>query len=173
MQQYLMKTIHTILQKLDNYGDGKTCAVVDACIDRKKAFQRQCPALGVQFWIQNGVRPALIMLLTDLFRDRVMSVRWHGVTSSERTLSGCGPQGSTLGLLEYLRQSYNNTENIPPDLKFKWLDDMTVLEVINLLTIGISSYHINQCSFCHNKVFAKSTFNVQIIFFKLKFSFLF
>ena len=71
-----------------------------------------------------------------------MSVRWHGVTSSERPLSGSGPQGSTLGLLEYLSQSNNNTENIPPDMKYKWLDDLTVLEVVNLLTIGISSYNI-------------------------------
>ena len=142
VQHYLMKMIHTILQKLDNNGRGDTFAVVAACIDWKQAFPRQCPTLGVQSWIQNGVRPALIPLLTDFFRDRVMSVRWHGVTSSERTLSGSGPQGSTLGLLEYLSQSNNNTENIPPDMKYKWLDDLTVLEVINLLTIGISSYNI-------------------------------
>ena len=71
-----------------------------------------------------------------------MSVRWHGVTSSERPLSGSGPQGSTLGLLEYLSQSNDNTDNIPPDMKYKWLYDLSVLEVVNLLTIGISSYNV-------------------------------
>ena len=71
-----------------------------------------------------------------------MKVRWHGVTSSERTLSGSGPQGSTLGLLEYLSQSNDNTEDIPPDQKYKWLDDLSVLEIVNLLTVGISSYNI-------------------------------
>ena len=71
-----------------------------------------------------------------------MKVRWHGATSSVRTLSGSGPQGSTLGLLEYLSQSNDNTEDIPPDLKYKWLDDLSVLEIVNLLTVGISSYNI-------------------------------
>ena len=30
----------------------------------------------------------------------------------------------------------------PPDMKYKWLDDLSVLEVVNLLTIGISSYNV-------------------------------
>ena len=59
-------------------------------------------------------------------------------------LSGGGPQGSTLGLLEYLSQSNDNTENIPEGLKYKWLADVTILEVINLLTVGISSYNTKQ-----------------------------
>ena len=78
----------------------------------------------------------------DFYRDRVMVIWWHGVTSSERALSGFGPQGNTLGLLEYLNQSNHNTEGIPPELKYKWLDDLSVLEVVNLLTIGISSYNL-------------------------------
>ena len=142
VQHYLMTMIHTILMKLDNNSKGDTFAVIAALIDWKQAFTRQCPTLGAQSWIQNGVRPALIPLLTDFFRDRVMSVRWHGVTSSQRTLSGSGPQGSTLGLLEYLSQSNDNTKNIDPELKYKWLDDLSLLEVINLLTIGLSSYNV-------------------------------
>ena len=69
-----------------------------------------------------------------------MTVRWHQVTSTERKLSGSGPQKSTLGLLEHLPQSNDNTQNIPPDMKYKWLDDFS--EVINLLTIEISSYNV-------------------------------
>ena len=57
-------------------------------------------------------------------------------------MSGSGPQGSTLGILEYLSYSNDNTEDIPPDLKYKWLDDLSVLEIVNLLTVGISSYNI-------------------------------
>ena len=75
VQHYLMTMIHTILMKLDNNSKGDTFAVIAALIDWKQAFPRQCPTLGVQSWIQNGVRPALIPLLTDFFRDRVMSVR--------------------------------------------------------------------------------------------------
>ena len=29
-----------------------------------------------------------------------------------------------------------------PELKYKWLDDLSLLEVINLLTIGLSSYDV-------------------------------
>ena len=137
-----MKIIHTILLKLDNNQKGDTFAVIAALIDWEQAFPRQCPTLGVQSWITYGVRPALIPLPMDFFRNRVMLVRWHGVTSSERTLSGSGLQGSTLGLLEYLSQSNDNTEGIPPELKYKWLDDLSVLEVVNLLTIGILSYNL-------------------------------
>ena len=142
VQHYLVKMVHKILTQLDNNSGGDTFAVVAALIDWKQAFPRQCPTLGVQSWISNGVRPELIPALIDFFRDRVMKVRWHGVTSSERTLSGSGPQGSTLGLLEYLSQSNDNTEDIPPDQKYKWLDDLSVLEIVNLLTVGISSYNI-------------------------------
>ena len=113
-------------------------------IDWKQAFPRQRPTLGVQSWADNGVRSALIPVLSKFFKDRVMRVRWHGVLSSERTLSGGGPQGSTLGLLEYLSQSNDNTEGIPQDKKYKWLDDLTILETVNLLTIGISSYNVKQ-----------------------------
>ena len=63
---------------------------------------------------------------------------------TERTLSGGGPQGSTIGLLEYLSQSNTNTEGIPDRMKYKWLDDLTILEVVNLLTVGISSYNIKE-----------------------------
>ena len=142
VQHYLMKMLHTILLNLDNNKKGDTFAVVAGLIDWKQAFPRQCPTLGVQSWIDNGVRPVLVPILADFFRERVMSVRWHGVTSSERPLSGSGPQGSTLGLLEYISQSNDNTEGIPPDMKYKWLDDLSTLEIVNLLTIGISSYNI-------------------------------
>ena len=142
VQHYLMKMLHTILLNLDNNKKGDTFAVVAGLIDWKQAFPRQCPTLGVQSWIDNGVRPVLVPILADFFRNRVMSVRWHGVTSSERPLSGSGPQGSTLGLLEYISQSNDNTEGIPPEMKYKWLDDLSTLEIVNLLTIGISSYNI-------------------------------
>ena len=41
-----------------------------------------------------------------------------------------------------MSQSNDNTKNIDPELKYKWLDDLSLLEVINLLTIGLSSYNV-------------------------------
>ena len=81
-----MKMIHKILLSLDTNSKGDTFAVIAGFIDWKQAFPRQCPTQGVQSWIDNGVRPVLVPVLADFFRDRVKSVRWHGVTSSERTI---------------------------------------------------------------------------------------
>ena len=59
-------------------------------------------------------------------------------------LNGSGPQGSTIGLLEYLAQSNNNCDAVGEEERFKFLDDLSILEVVNLLTIGISSYNVKQ-----------------------------
>ena len=62
-----------------------------------------------------------------------MRVKWRGQLSSLRYLPGSGPQGSTFGVLEYLSQSNDNSENVPVDDKFKFMEDLTLLEIINLL----------------------------------------
>ena len=74
-----------------------------------------------------------------------MVVKWHGVESSMRILNCGGPQGALWGILEYLSQSNNNTDFISPNRKFKFIDDLSILEIINLLSIGMSSY-----SFTHH-----------------------
>ena len=91
-----------------------------------------------------GVRPSLIPMLIIFFQDRKMQVKWHGKFSEIKELNGSGPQGSTIGLLEYLAQSNNNADIVGQEERFKFLDDLSVLEVINLLSIGISSYNIKQ-----------------------------
>ena len=57
-----------------------------------------------------------------------MSVKWHGKSSSVKLLNGSGPQGSTIGLLEYLAQSNQNANCVEPELRFKFIDDLTILE---------------------------------------------
>ena len=59
-------------------------------------------------------------------------------------LPGGGPQGCTTGLLEYKSQTNNNCDFIPPSLRYKWVDDLSILEMINLITAGISSYNFKQ-----------------------------
>ena len=70
-----------------------------------------------------------------------MIVKWHGAESSLRDLNGGGPQGGLWGILEYLSQSNNNTNYISPDRKFKFIDDLSILELVNLLAIGLASYN--------------------------------
>ena len=68
-----------------------------------------------------------------------MKVKWHGETSEERKLNGGGPQGATFGIWEYLAQSNHSADCVNPDYRFKFVDDLSVLEKINLLIIGLAS----------------------------------
>ena len=144
IQHYLINMVHRILQVLDSSSKSEAVAVVANLIDWNNAFPRQCPKLGVESFIRNGVRPALIPVLVNYFQDREMSVKWHGCKSIPVKINGGGPQGATLGILEYLSQSNSNADLVSVQDRFKFVDDLTVLEIVNLLTIGITSYNIKQ-----------------------------
>ena len=70
-----------------------------------------------------------------------MKVKWNGEVSCERDLNGGGPQGGLMGILEYLSQTNDNADFIPVDEKFKFIDDLSILDIINLISVGISSYN--------------------------------
>ena len=142
IQHYLIQMIHRILTVLDKNSRREIFAVVANLIDWNNAFPRQCPKLGIQSFIQNGVRPSLIPVLINYFQDREMSVKWHGCRSVPRKINGGGPQGATLGILEYLSQSNNSADCVTVEDRFKFVDDLSVLEIVNLLTIGLSSFNI-------------------------------
>ena len=86
-----------------------------------------------------------------------MKVKWHGVTSTERDLIGGGPQGATFGIWEYLAQSNSSADCVDPAYRFKFVDDLTVLEKINLLVIGLASFN------CHTTVPSHIPAHNQII----------
>ena len=145
IQHYLVKFIDRVLQSVDSASAKKeACAVLATLVDWKQAFPRQCPKLGVKSFIENGVRPALIPLLINYFQGRKMIVKWKGQLSSEKELKGGGPQGSTFGIWEYLSQSNTNAECISESDRFKFVDDLTFLEVIYLLSVGLASYNVRQ-----------------------------
>ena len=143
VQHYLIKFIDRILLALDTNSKSKTCAVLATLVDWKQAFPRQCPKLGVESFIRNGVRPSLIPVLKNYFQGCRMKVKWQGHMSSERELNGGGPQGSTFGLWEYLSQSNDNADCVDVEDRFKFVDDLSFLEIIYLLNVGISSYNIH------------------------------
>ena len=45
------------------------------------------------------------------------------------------------GIWEYLAQFNENAECVDPDYKYKFVDDLTILEKINLLIIGMASFN--------------------------------
>ena len=141
LQHYLIKMINQILADTDNNSRGEVNAVIATLYDWKEAFPRQCPKLGVEAFIKCGVRPSLIPLMINYLQGRTMRVKWHGETSSARNLNGGGPQGATFGIWEYLAQSNSSASCVNPEYRFKFVDDLTVLEKYNLLIVGISSFN--------------------------------
>ena len=77
----------------------------------------------------------------DYFKDRRMRVKWNSVFSSFPQLPGGGPQGGIMGILEYLSQSNNNVDFLDLDEKFKYIDDCSIIELVNLIMHGLSSYN--------------------------------
>ena len=123
IQHYLVRMLHRILTSLDRNSKGEVNAVLCLFIDWKQAYSRQCHTLGVQSFIDNGVRPALIPLLVSYFEDRQMRVKWHGETSAPRQLPGGGAMGASLGNWEFLSQTNNNADCVPVEDRFKFVDD--------------------------------------------------
>ena len=56
-------------------------------------------------------------------------------------MNGGGAQGATFGIWEYLAQSNSSADCVDPDYRFKFVDDLTVLEKVNLLIVGLSSFY--------------------------------
>ena len=143
VQHYVIKMVHKILTSVDENTISKSMAVILEMIDWKQAFDRQSHRLGIQSFIDNGVRSSMIPILLNFFQDRQMKVKWRGLLSKVRALPGGGPQGGTLGIEEYLSQSNGNTDFLEEDEKYKFIDDLSILEVLNLLSIGLSSYNFH------------------------------
>ena len=119
-----------ILYLLDRHTDKS--AVIATYLDWSAAFDRQDPTLAIQKFIQLGVRPSLIPLLVSYLSDRKMQVKFNGEHSKILTLIGGGPQGTLLGGIEYLVQSNDNADVVPVKDRFKFIDDLSILELVCL-----------------------------------------
>ena len=69
-------------------------------------------------------------------------MKWKGIHSKTKDIHGGGPQGGFFGILEYLSQSNDNSEMVDPEDKFKFVDDLSLLEIVNLISIALSSFNV-------------------------------
>ena len=99
--------------------------------------------LGIASFIECGVRSSLIPVLISYLQDRKMTVRYRREESSEKSLPGGGAQGTLLGPIEYWTQSNKNADAVSQDKRFKFVDDLTTIEVISLVT-KVVSYNFRQ-----------------------------
>ena len=144
IEHYLVKMIHKILMSLDNNSKGEIFAVIASLVDWKQAFNRQDATLGIRSFMDNGVRPAMIPMLINYFQGRKGFVKWKGQQSDTKPITGGGPQGGFFGILEFLSQPNDNAEMVEPEDSFKFVDDLTTLEIIDLLITEISTYDIRE-----------------------------
>ena len=118
-------------------------------IDWNQAIDRQCPELGVNSFVKNGVRKSVIVI--NYFQNREMKVKWHGHYSQVYSLPGGGPQGCYLGQLEYGSQSNDSGQCVSKEDRYKFVDDMSLLEWINLISCWIYFEDIfNPILLCQN-----------------------
>ena len=74
-----------------------------ACIfDFKKAFNRQSHEIIVTELSDLGVPGWLLLLVIAFLKNRRMIVSYNGISSSEKSLPGYGPQGTGIALILFL-----------------------------------------------------------------------
>ena len=133
--------IDRILQLLDTHTDRS--AVIATMVDWSAAFDRQDPTLAIIKFVKLGVRPSLIPLLASYLTDRKMKVKFNNETSDFFSLIGGGPQGTLLGGIEYLAQSNDNADVVNPEDRFKFIDDLSILQLV-LLSGLLTEYNFHE-----------------------------
>ena len=73
-----------------------------------------------------------------------MKVKWHGVMSETKMLRGGGAQGSSWGVLSYLSQSNNNADHVEEEDRYKFVDDLTLVTLVNLVTTKLETYNVKE-----------------------------
>ena len=69
-----------------------------------------------------------------------MRIKWKGIYSKKINLNGGGPQGSLFGNLTNLAQSNESADMINIKDRFKFVDDLTLFEIVNLLITEIATF---------------------------------
>lgn len=132
-EHLVVALVDRILQLLDS--NTERSAVIAACVDWQAAFDRQDPTLAINKFIALGVRPSLIPILVSYLTNRKMKVKYNGEISNQYNLNGGGPQGTLIGQIEYLVNSNDNADCVNPEDRYKYIDDLSVLELVMMTGI--------------------------------------
>ena len=138
---YLIKLLHFVHATLDLK---QPHAVLAACIDLSKAFNRVDHALVIQDLFDMHTPPWLLRIVMSYLSGRSMKLTYNGEKSTQKLLPGGGPQGANLGGLIFIIK-YNGAllrPRIPRNLqgpvsksksaKVKFVDDGTAAVSVNL-----------------------------------------
>ena len=138
-EHMLVCLVDRVLFLLDRFPDKS--AVIAASVDWSAAFDHQDPTLAIKRFIEIGVRPCIIPILISYLSGRKMKVKFNNEVSDILSLIGGGPQGTLIGQIMYLVQSNSNADNVDPEDRFKYIDDLSILQIISLA--GLLTYDFN------------------------------
>ena len=151
ISHYLVKFLHfTHL----NFDKSTPHAVLMACVDMSKAFNRTSHQLLIHDLHDMHVPGWLLLLIISYLTERSMVLKYKGCSSSRRSLPGSSPQGVFLGnlffiikfngaarklaiphavwpLLPKYKSDYGSTD--PAAIKLKYVEDLSILTRVNLL----------------------------------------
>ena len=125
----LMALLDRVLGQLDKVG---MRAVIKAAVDWASAFSRTDPTITISKFIKMGVRSSLTNILIEFIEERQMTVKFNSEESSLYSLIGGGPQGSWTGQACFITASDDNAEHVSQADRFKFSDDLNILEVVIL-----------------------------------------
>ena len=128
-EHLIVKLVDRVLSLLDKPG---MRAVVSASVDWASAFSRTDPTKTVTKLINMGLRPSLVSVIIKFLENRHMSVNFNGQESSLFSLVGGGPQGSWTGQETYIAASNDNPDCVNEDDRYKFCDDLSILELLML-----------------------------------------
>ena len=124
-EHLIVALMDRVLSLLDKPG---MRAVIATAVDWASAFSRTDPTLTITKFVKMGVRSSLINILIEFIDERKMSVNFNSAESKLYTLIGGGPQGSWTGQATYLVSSDDSADCVDPDDRYKFCDDLTILE---------------------------------------------
>ena len=128
-EHLIVRLMDRVLSLLDKPG---MRAVICAAVDWASAFSRTDPTKTVTKLINMGLRPSLVSVIIKFLENRQMSVNFNGQESSLFSLVGGGPQGSWTGQETYIAASNDNADCVDEDNRFKFCDDLSILELLML-----------------------------------------
>ena len=157
--------LHKILTAVEKNNKKNAMAVLVNMVDWSQAFDRQSHFLGIKAFVESGVRESLIPVLKSFFQNRRMKVKWNGECTKEYKLNGGSPQGDIMGILEFLAQTNKNADFLNEDERFKFIDDLSFLEILNLAVLGLTLYdfqtHVPSDIGVQNKFLPATSFESQ------------
>jgi hypothetical protein len=99
ISHYLIKLLHYMHFNLDR---SQPHAVLLACVDMSKAFNRMSHQKVIEDLFDMKVPGWLLLILISYLTDRKMMLKYRGVFSSLRFLPGSSPQGTVLGVILFI-----------------------------------------------------------------------